>query len=180
MFLALIFSKTWRWCRDFFIFTKMFQDDRYLKIFSKFLLSSKLTRLNKGNGQERKTHNSLTWSNKMTYHRCNASSKPEVLRVFWPQRCFKAEQDFSAWPFRSGRVGLAVSVWAVSVWALSVTGHFGLAVSVWGHFGQDISEHKQLYLNFVYLNDDNQAKCHSSRCHTNSLWGVMIAIKSEL
>jgi len=29
---------------------------------------------------------------------------------------------------------------------------FGLAVSVWGHFGRDISVHKQL-IALVYLND---------------------------
>jgi len=29
------------------------------------------------------------------------------------------EQDFSVRPIRSGRFGLAVSVWAVSVWAVS-------------------------------------------------------------
>jgi len=43
---------------------------------------------------------------------------------------------------------LAVSL-ADSVWAVSVTGHFGLAASVWGHFGHDISAHKQL-ITFVY------------------------------
>jgi len=32
------------------------------------------------------------------------------------------------------------------------TGLFGLAVSVWGHFGHDISLHKQI-ITFVYLND---------------------------
>jgi len=31
-------------------------------------------------------------------------------------------------------------------------GRFGLAVSVWGHFGHDISVHKQL-IAFLYLND---------------------------
>ena len=76
--------------------------------------------------------------------------------------------------FRSGRFGLAVSVWAVLVWAVSVW-----AVSVTGHFGHDISVHKQL-ITFVYLNDYKQAKCHSSWCYTNSLWGAMIAIKSQL
>jgi len=63
--------------------------------------------------------------------------------------------------------------------AVSVTGHFGLAVSVWGHFGHDISLHKQI-ITFVYLNDYRQVKCHSNWCYTNSLWGVMIAIKSAL
>jgi len=46
----------------------------------------------------------------------------------------------------------AVSVWAVSVWAVSVAGHSGLTIPVWGHFGHDISVHKQL-ITFVYLND---------------------------
>jgi len=46
--------------------------------------------------------------------------------------------------FQSGQFGLSVSVWAVSV-----TGHFGLAVQVRGHFGHDISVHKQLVI-FVY------------------------------
>jgi len=38
---------------------------------------------------------------------------------------------------------------------VSGTGLFGLAVSVWGHFGHDISAHKQL-ITFVYLNDCRQ------------------------
>jgi len=48
------------------------------------------------------------------------------------------------------------------------TGLFGLAVSDTGHFGHNISVHKQL-ITFVYLNDYRQAKCHSSWCYTNSL-----------
>ena len=55
----------------------------------------------------------------------------------------------------SGRFGLAVSVWAVSVWAVSVwpiqSGRFGLAVSVTGHFGRDVSVHKEL-MKFVNVN----------------------------
>jgi len=72
------------------------------------------------------------------------------------------EQDFSVWLFRSGCFGLS---------------RFGLAVSVTGHFGHDISVHKQ-FITFVYLNDYRQAKCHYSWCYTNTLWRVMIAIKS--
>ena len=41
-----------------------------------------------------------------------------------------AEQDFLVWPFRSGRFGLAVLVWAISVRPFR-SGRFGLAVSVW-------------------------------------------------
>jgi len=74
--------------------------------------------------------------------------------------CAKRVQDFSVWldsvwPIRSGRFGLAVSVWAVSVWAVSVrpiqSGRFGLAVSVTGHFGRDVSVHKEL-MKFVNVN----------------------------
>jgi len=63
------------------------------------------------------------------------------------------EQDFSVWPFRSGRLGLAISVWAVSVrsvsvWADSVwlgrSGRFGLAVLVTGHFGQTMKSCRNL------------------------------------
>jgi len=68
------------------------------------------------------------------------------------------------WPIRSGRFGLAVSVWAVSV-----TGHFSLAISVWGHFGHDISAHKQL-TSFVYWNDYiGRWNVTLAACYTNSL-----------
>jgi len=52
------------------------------------------------------------------------------------------------------------------------TGLFDLVILVWGHFGRDISVHKQL-ITFVFLNAYRQAKCHFSWCCTNSLWGFM-------
>jgi len=67
------------------------------------------------------------------------------------------EQGFSVWPIRSEpfrskpfRSGPFLS----------------RDISVWGHFGHDISVHKQL-ITFVYLN--GQSKCHSIWCYTNSL-----------
>ena len=49
----------------------------------------KLQHPDKGNALECKTHNSLTWSNKMTFQRATLPSKPEAWRVFWPLQCFK-------------------------------------------------------------------------------------------
>ena len=80
------------------------------------------------------------------------------------------------------------------------TGLFGLAnlvwpfrsgpfrsrnISVWPFRSQDISFTTFLYTNnflhsFIEMINYWQGKCHSSWCYTNSLWGVMIAIKSEL
>jgi len=45
------------------------------------------------------------------------------------------EQDFSVWPFRSGRFGLAVSVRPFGSEPFR-SGRFGLAVSVSRYFGQ--------------------------------------------
>ena len=55
----------------------------------------------------------------------------------------------SVWPFRSGRFDLAVSVWPF--WS----GCFGLADPVTGHFGRDISAHKELmkFVKFVNANE---------------------------
>ena len=47
-------------------------------------------------------------------------------------------------------------------------GRFGLAVSVWGHFGHDISVHKQL-ITFVYLNDYIDRRNVTLAGYTNSL-----------
>ena len=62
-------------------------------------------------------------------------------------QCSGSEQDFSVWPFRSGRFRSS----DISV----------CPFRVWGHVGHDISVHKQL-ITFVYLNDYMQATCHSS------------------
>jgi len=70
-------------------------------------------------------------------HVCSFSCKGRLRRV----------RDFSVWPIGSDLLRLAVSVWAVTV-----TGYLGLAVSVWGHFGRNISVHKELII-FVHLND---------------------------
>jgi len=51
--------------------------------------------------------------------------------------------------FRSGRFGLSRFGLANSVWPIR-SGRFGLAVSVTGHFGRDISVHKEL-MKFVNL-----------------------------
>ena len=80
--------------------------------------------------------------------------------AFW-SGCFGLA--VSVWPFWSGRFGLAVSIWpfrsgrfglAVSVW-LFWSGRFGLADSVTGHFGCDISVHKELmkFVKFINVNE---------------------------
>jgi len=58
--------------------------------------------------------------------------------------------DYSVWPIRSGRFGL--SCFGLSRFGLS---RFGLAVSVTGHFGRDISVHKELMklVKFVNVNE---------------------------
>jgi len=57
---------------------------------------------------------------------------------------------------------------------------FGLAVSVRGHFGHDISVHKQL-ITFVYGNDYiDWRNVTPNGVIPAPFWGVMIAIKSEL
>ena len=75
------------------------------------------------------------------------------------------EQDFSVWQFGLSHFG---------------RGSFGMAVSVWGHFGHDISVHKQLIAT-VYLNDyiGRQNVTLASVIPT-PFREVIIAIKSEL
>ena len=57
---------------------------------------------------------------------------------------------------RSGRFGLAVSVWPIRSEPFRSepfrSGRFGLAVSVMGHFGRDIFIHKEL-MKFVDVNE---------------------------
>jgi len=76
------------------------------------------------------------------------------------------EQDFSVWPFWSEPFR---------------SGRFSLAISVWGHFGHDISVHKQLITTFLYLNyyigRRNVTLYGVIPCPFS---GVMVAIKSEL
>jgi len=50
-----------------------------------------LWRLDKGNGQERKTCNSLTWS-KLDFRGCKAPFQARS-RVFWPLRCFEVRAE---------------------------------------------------------------------------------------
>jgi len=60
------------------------------------------------------------------------------------------------WKIRRSQIGTELFGLADSVWPFRSDpfwpGPFVTAVSVWGHFGHDISVHKQL-IAFVYLND---------------------------
>ena len=84
------------------------------------------------------------------------------------------------WKIRRSQIGTELFGLADSVWPFRSDpfwpGPFVTAVSVWGHFGHDISVHKQL-IAFVYLNDYiGRRNVTLAGVIPTLFWGFMIAI----